>query len=268
MRPIILTSFVLAAAVPAEPQAAEVSWRWDPQTIGMSCTLVQDLETSTTPVTIGQSVGDGDPGYGVELKVRSHRLSRNVYDDGWINFDNGVRLPADFAIYSIENRRYRIVATIDDGAFLDALSKSSGLTLEHADFGTFATRFRDSAAATEALRTCEKKLLSEWGIDPVAYAGLRSRPKAISPLHEFFSGADYPVARARAGMVSNIVAKLDIAADGSVRSCVPHGQHKVPDFVEVVCTRLKAKARFEPARDAQGKAVSAPFVITARFVLE
>ena len=245
-----------------------VSWRWDQQSVGLSCTLIQDLETSVVPVGVGQSVGTGDPGYSVELKVRTPRLSRNVYEGGWIVFGSGARLPADFAVYSNENRRYRVAASTADPAFLQALAKSSEVAIEHADFGRFDAKLRDSAAAADALRTCSRNLLSQWGIDEAAYAALRSRPKPITPLREFFSAADYPVARARAGMVSNIVAKMQISADGTVSSCTPHGKHRVPDFVELVCGRLKAKARFEPARNAQGEAVAAPYVVTARFTLE
>ena len=245
-----------------------LSWRWDPQSIGLSCTLIQDLETSPVPVGVGQSVGAGDPSYSVELKVRTPRLSRNIYDGGWIVFGNGARLPADFAVYSLENRRYRIAASTEDPNYPEALAKSSAVALEHADFGRFDAKIRDSAAAVDALRTCSRNLLKQWGIDEAAYAALRSRPKPITPLREFFSSADYPVARARAGMVSNIVAKMQISADGTVISCAPHGKHRVPDFVDLVCGRLKAKARFEPARNAQGEAVAAPYVVTARFTLQ
>ena len=69
------------------------------------------------------------------------------------------------------------------------------------------------------------------------------------------------------GMISNVVAKLDIGDDGSVRSCSANGNHKVEDFVRLVCDKLKSNARFEPARDSSGKTVAAPYIVVVRFVL-
>ena len=261
-----LTCSAIASSAIAAPDN-RVSWRWDPEWIGLNCTLVQNLQSNDTPVSVGQFVGGGDPGSFVEIKARSYRFARDSYEDGWIEFANGVRLQADFAIHPIENRRYRVSATTDDPNFLSALAQSTEVVLGHPAFGRFGASVRDSAAAVTALRQCSDTLLRQWGIDPTAYSALQSRPKPIGQLKEFFSYVDYPSAAARMGMMSNIVAKLDVGADGLVQSCKAHGNHSVVDFVELVCTRLKSKARFEPARDANGIALAAPYVVVVKFVL-
>lgn len=85
MRNIISAAILLSlssTSLGAPPD--RISWRWDPQSIGLSCALVQEFDTSMSPVTVGQSVGGGDPGSFVDLKVRSRRLSRNIYEGGVI----------------------------------------------------------------------------------------------------------------------------------------------------------------------------------------
>lgn len=268
MRSILpfLTFSAIASSASGAPDS-RVSWRWDPGTIGLNCTLVQILQANGTPVNAAQYVGGGDPSWSVEFKVRSPRFVRNTYEDGWIELANGERLEADFAIYSAENRRYRVVATTEDARFLEAFGKATVVAFNHPQFGEFKASVRDGAAAVEALQECGDALLTRWGIEPRSYYALRSRPEPMGELSRFFSPADYPAARARMGMISNVVAKLDIGADGLVRSCSANGNHKVEDFVRLVCDKLKVKARFEPARDSNGKTVAAPYVVVVRFVL-
>ena len=64
---------------------------------------------------------------------------------------------------------------------------------------------------------------------------------------------------------ADIIAKLDVAEDGSVRDCHWLGPQKFPQFGQAICKGLKERAHFLPARDATGQAVAAPYVTVAAF---
>jgi hypothetical protein len=62
----------------------------------------------------------------------------------------------------------------------------------------------------------------------------------------------------------DVVARLDLSADGSVQGCTV--VNKPPaEFVTATCKALKRNARLKAARDASGAGVPAPYVITVSF---
>lgn len=62
---------------------------------------------------------------------------------------------------------------------------------------------------------------------------------------------------------SRIIAKLMVGSDGRVTECGSPGHHDYEEFVQVICQRLKEKARSSPAVGAGGQPVAAPYVTYA-----
>ena len=117
-----------------------------------------------------------------------------------------------------------------------------------------------------ALRGCENQYLQEWGIDVVAWRSLRHRPKPIKSLKTLISFDDYPEIPRREGAEGLSIARLDVGLDGKVKSCriVAKALYRVLD--ERTCSVMKQRARFEPAQDASGKAVVAPYVVSILWI--
>ena len=267
MRFLYLLSVLALAAVSqsAAALAEGPRWTWDRDTIGLNCTLVQDIPSNFTAVSVTRGVGSD--GGSLSFKVRSPKFTRGTYEGASIEFSDGTRLDSDVSVYSSEHRRYRIEASSPDPRFLNALAKSDALTVAHPDFGSHKVVVRETTAAAQALRTCEDGLLARWGVDPKAHWALASRPRPIDKLYKFFDPSDYPSVGIRRGVQSNVVAKLDVGPDGRVQSCSSPGKHDFVEFVRAACDKLKEKARFHPAIRADGKPTAAPFVVVIRWVL-
>jgi TonB-like protein len=237
-----------------------LSWHWDKDT--PNCSLFQQMPDGNK-VYITRS--PGQDGIGVSFNVRTPKFWKGYYKNGFVALSTGVTAPATIQIYSVEGRQYALHASVDDPAFSNALANSSMITIGHLDFGKFTVPVRDLGPAIAALRTCENGRLHDWGIDVDAYWALSSRPKVIGSLAELFNSDAYPGLALARDVERNVIARLEVGADGKVMSCSAPGHYAYPQFVDAVCNVLAKGARFEPARDSNGRAVSAPFVQVVSF---
>jgi TonB family protein len=62
------------------------------------------------------------------------------------------------------------------------------------------------------------------------------------------------------------IIRLDIGADGRVRGCKSLNAAQYRGFEYSTCDLIKG-ARFEPALDASGKPVTAPYIFYIRFTI-
>jgi hypothetical protein len=153
---------------------------------------------------------------------------------------------------------------LNSGALLNA----STITLSDRQFGDFVARPQQLAAALGALDACGDKKLREWGVDPASYWALASRPKPIGHLADLFNSDLYPAIAGSRNVERNVIAVMEVGADGRVKSCNAPGDYAYPEFVKASCDVFVKGARFEPARDGSGNAVAAPFVQIVSFKLD
>ncbi len=108
-----------------------------------------------------------------------------------------------------------------------------------------------------AMRACLDDLLVHWGIDAEAHRSL-SRPVAPKDIESWARELQekYPHRMVREGRSANVRVRLIVGPDGKPASC--HLQMQVPhsDFSETACNGLMRHAQFEPALDAQGRAIT------------
>jgi hypothetical protein len=199
------------------------------------------------------------------FRVRSPGFWKGYYPDGVVTLSTGQSFPARVQVYSAQSRSYALQATVTDPAFFKAFAAASTIAIAHKDFGHVDVSVKDATAAATALRSCENSRLQLWGVDPATVWALQSRPVPIEPPQEWFTAFDYPGLGLTKEIGADIIAKLDVGEDGSVRSCTWLGPHEYPQFGDVICKGLKERARFHPARDVSGHAVSAPYVTIAAF---
>jgi len=254
----LVAGLLLMASSPSGQ--SQIDWRWERDAL---CGLRQDLDGRKAFV-IGRTPGND------QTTVTLH--NSDVQASSWKPFtaativlEPGGKTDVDGSIGPGVQPGSRIIIMhfIDQG-FLDQFSRVSGLTLSHDEFGSIYIPVRSSAAAVQALRTCEDRTMREWGIDPIAWRALKSRPTPATPATTWFSSDDYPRIAAIYNMGGFVVAKLDVGADGTVRKCKTVNQ-PIPDFRDAACEALKRNARFHPALDADGQPVSAPYVLRVRF---
>jgi TonB family protein len=117
--------------------------------------------------------------------------------------------------------------------------------------------FADRAVAF--LRSCNDDLLRSWGIDPALQAAWRRPPTAVSGT---IDDDDYPAAAMRAGQSGAVVVRYVVGTGGRVSDCVVLVSSRSPELDSTTCRLFTQRLRFEPALDAEGRAVSALLVRT------
>lgn len=90
---------------------------------------------------------------------------------------------------------------------------------------------------------------------PFAYAVVGLRPRG-SP-GSWVSNDDYPAAAIRAEQQGTVGFTLSVDAEGRPSDCVVTRTSGVALLDETACSLMMRRARFEPARDAEGKAIAA-----------
>ncbi|HEY0027772.1 MAG TPA: energy transducer TonB [Allosphingosinicella sp.] len=84
----------------------------------------------------------------------------------------------------------------------------------------------------------------------------RARTLSGESLPTLFSDADYPADALRAEAQGRVEVRLHIGADGIVSACDVIASSNFASLDSTTCRVLTERARFRPARDAAGKAVS------------
>jgi TonB family protein len=81
--------------------------------------------------------------------------------------------------------------------------------------------------------------------------------RALSPfLPQVFTSGDYPAEALRAGEQGTVAFQLEVGADGRVAACTVTSSSGSASLDTTTCRLLRERARFTPARDSSGKAVS------------
>lgn len=78
---------------------------------------------------------------------------------------------------------------------------------------------------------------------------------------------DYPAADLRAGHIGVTGFRLTIGADGKVQACDVIASSGYPSLDSVACTNLRKRAKFIPATDSTGAAVSGSYTNVVRWMI-
>jgi hypothetical protein len=114
------------------------------------------------------------------------------------------------------------------------------------------------------LRECTRNVMRGWGYDPVAIDSFQMGPKLLNP-REIGSALLGRFVRNGVGHNSPLNFRLDIDEHGSATGCTVQHPRRGNEAEALICQTLLDKAEFEPARDAAGNPVRAPFVSSVAF---
>ena len=125
------------------------------------------------------------------------------------------------------------------------------------------------AALNRRLEQCVFDLKRKWGMVDGKFAEPASPAETAVNLYTLFTSDDYPI-DAFAGRKSGVAeATLLVDEQGIVIDCVTVESSKVESIDNVICQLLERRARFRPARDADGKPVISLVAIPPiRFMME
>lgn len=136
---------------------------------------------------------------------------------------------------------------------VDAMAKATALSLDvdRTEIAAFPLPLAGKAVA--ALTYCEQAKLEEWGADPAGFAPGATQPKPVGNPARWLTAKD--LGKAGKGNAGFAVLRLGIAADGGISGCTPLETNN-PALDTLACPALTSRARYEPARDATGHAVT------------
>ena len=255
---IVLAGLVAASA--PQGSGSEVVWKWVPEPT--SCLLRQDvgdgrfLDVGGRPGMqgVGLSVIDTD------ARIRTSKTLSSVQ----FGFSPGETRSIDAYLWPSRDPIGRSIGVTLGTEARAQFTNASAISFAHDEIGTVRVAVRAPAAALDAIRACEDRKLAEWGVDPAAWRTLSAKPTPATPKEKWFSWADYPVRQKNYANDIEVVARLDLAADGSVVKCTVVNRPP-EEFVPAACNALMKNARFHPAMDAQGKATPAPYIFQVNF---
>jgi hypothetical protein len=255
---IVLAS-LLAVSAPHE-SPSQVVWKWRPG--DTNCILRQDVGDARL-FDIGMSPGIEELGFKI-VDTRARTRESKPLKGIDVTFLPGGTAKLDGYLDSNKTpigRNVWVFLGPDDPA---RLARASGVTVSQSEVGSMEIAIQSPGAAIDAVRSCADQRLKEWGVDAVALRALSVRPTPATPTEKWFSWSDYPDREKIYKNDIEVVARLDVAADGSVLKCTVVNRPP-KEFIPAACNALMRNAKFNPARDAQGQAVAAPFLFRVNF---
>jgi len=266
MRRLASAMLLMTAATTQAAPTSQVDWHWQRDT--PVCSLRQVFAADGRTIQISRTAGSD----GTSIRIGSYdgmlptRTSReDDFLDGKITFEPGQ--PIEAHIWTTADKGRRDISAGVDSDILTTFAKSSAVEIAHDKIGKVRAPVRSAAAAVEALRNCEDSKLREWEIDPAAWHALKAKPSPIRPPTGWLSADDYPATSIINGVQGFVIARFEIAADGTVLECRAIRRNRSIHYKDRLCPKLKQRARFKPALDANGKPVAAPYVLVIQFRL-
>lgn len=128
---------------------------------------------------------------------------------------------------------------------------------------TFETGPLGSALA--ALNTCSEDLIFSWGLDLEAHRSATARVRLLNGRQVSNAMLDnFPRELARSDQHAIVRLRVIVSAEGRVEDCLVLGVASQTKFTGTAC-RVMARAKFEPARDAQGQPMRSYFGTTVTY---
>ncbi len=124
------------------------------------------------------------------------------------------------------------------------------------------------AAPMQAMRTCLDELLTHWGIDAEAHRTLQQRVVPIDQeqwASEIANG--YPPGMGWRGAQAVLRIRLDVTTEGRAGGCHMQSRLGNEEFERTACNLLLEHARFTPAIDASGAAITSYHILTVIYTM-
>lgn len=118
-----------------------------------------------------------------------------------------------------------------------------------------------------AMRKCVDDLVASWGFDPAQQAGLLTPPVPLNSPASWMGSNDYPESSTRRGENGIVQFRLNIGQDGAIEGCHVLYRTNPDEFADLTCKLIQKRAKFQPARDANGNPTRSFFVSKVRWMV-
>jgi hypothetical protein len=133
----------------------------------------------------------------------------------------------------------------------------------------FALELGSMGPPMQAMRACLDDLLTHWGVDPALQGshGAGTAPVPAELPSDWLNPSDFPPKMIRERRNSQVDFRLVVDATGKPTDCAVLTMEAIDDFIRATCDRLMKRARFQPARDTHGNAVTGVYVNSVLWIV-
>jgi TonB family protein len=242
--------------VAAAADARQPTGKWVVEFADNECLLSRAYGTDAEPLHLGFI--QVPMSAGIQLLVLKHSTDATL-DGGEARVSFGGRAPieAGYGAFRIGKSLRRLAINVDNDSYKAAASGPEVLSVEARGEISESFAVPGFGEALNVLRQCVLDLGVQWGIPLEQQQRLAVAAKPLKKdIRRYFDAADYPADALRTGASGRSFVRLSVDVSGRPTDCtvVVSSGHRALD--SATCRVLLNRARFEPALDRAGQAMS------------
>ena len=268
---LAMSSAATAAAAASEPK--QPTGKWTVETHANECLLIRSYGTPRNPLFLVISQAPMDAGVAVRILYNREWA---VFDHGTatVRFDGGEPIEASFGARllwnlskEVKTRTMRMVGLNKESESEKFLRNAAAVAFDVPGELKVVFALPDHTEALRSLDDCARNLGVRWGYPLDEQLRIVTPPKRDKGLRSLFSPDDYPIAAMKAGRMGKADVRLRVGENGSISECSILRSSGSADLDTVTCKVLNERAKFEPARDVDGKAVRGIVVTSIQWIM-
>ena len=255
-----------AQTQPVAVEALRPTSQWKVEYAERECRLTRNFATDQDLILFRLARGTSFTNYDIMLAgVSIPKQSKRVDIDITISPQNSTQ-SFDGENRDIPNRKERILRWYD-GDLVPILAGPKNQALFVTSDKNYHVKLKmdDFPAALKAMETCHDDLLKGWGIDGPQMRALAAMPEPKASPGTWASTKDYPSDLIRAEVGGEVSFKLDVSAEGLPTSCLVIVSSKIEQLDKVTCKIMIQRAKFKPARTAEGSPAASHYINRVRW---
>ncbi|NUT00445.1 MAG: TonB family protein [Sphingomonas sp.] len=264
---------VSSTAAPAASKLREPTAKWTVETQSNECLLVRPYGSPRNPLFLALS--KAPMGAGANATILYNR-EWALFGNGTarIQFDSRDPIEASFGSRLLWNLSKEI-KTLTMRSVVMGMETDSQRLLTDAATVTFdvpgelkvAFALTDHSLALKALDECATSLGVRWGYSIEEQRRIATPPRRDKGLGGLFTAADYPAAAQKAGRMGRAHVRLRVNDSGAITECSILRSSGSAELDNTTCRILNERAKFEPARDIDGKATRGVIVTAIQWIM-
>ena len=259
-------SVAQAQTQPVALEALRPTSQWKVEYAERECRLTRNFGTDQDLILFRLARGTSLTNYDIMLAgVSIPKQSKRVDIDITISPQNSTQ-SFDGENRDIPNRKERILRWYD-GDLVPILAGPKNQALFVTSDKNYHVKLKmdDFPAALKAMETCHDDLLKGWGIDGPQMRALAAMPEPKASPGTWASTKDYPSDLIRTEVGGEVSFKLDVSAEGLPTSCLVIVSSKIEQLDKVTCKIMMQRAKFKPARTAEGSPAASHYINRVRW---
>lgn len=269
----VVASGLASPQANAAPKIKQPTGHWTVETQANECLLVRPYGTPTNPLFLALSQAPMGANAGaIILYDREWALFKN--GEAFVQFDGGEPIEIWFSARLLWNLSKKIKKLTMRSVEMGIDTKPRRL-LSNAVTATFNVpgeirvtfALTDHGKALKALDECATKLGVKWGYPVDEQRRVATPPFREGGLRGLFTPADYPASVHKDGRMGRAHVRLRISEAGAIDECSVVRSSGSAELDTVTCKVFRERAKFEPARDVDGKPTRGLLVTSVRWIL-